>query len=272
MHEEFYYGQPQFTWDNLCDEAEDLLHEEQLGSHIVAIYPAGNRIYGLESYPPSIFCLYVDSVEALIDPISKYHSQCGFKTFISSNNSSTIIMADIFKWVKWICSMHFDWRVNAFLHAIPFGQHMILEDSSISNIMEACHKAMKEINFLLVPFGCEAGDVILKTQEYNNISPIPYLYNRAMTILYHTGKFLPNINPNWDKVVEANMFGINLDTRQKTYDLLRTEEILDGSMEYNHTDSMLSIGNAYPYVLKTIHPSTKKEISRAVMDFYRFQL
>jgi hypothetical protein len=51
---DFYYGLPQEIWDALVLEAEDLLSEEQIGNHIVGLYPAGPRIFGIESASPGL--------------------------------------------------------------------------------------------------------------------------------------------------------------------------------------------------------------------------
>ena len=192
---EFYYGLPQMIWDDLCSKAEDLLQEEQLGNHLVGVYPAGNRIYGIESASPGLLCLYVDSVESILDPFSNYMFDEGFKVYHVGESNSPIIMVDIFKWVHWLWSRNCDWKAACFLHAIPFGRHCIYQDSSISDIMAAAYKAMKEIDFMLsVHLPCDK-----VTQD--SIYPNPYLYYRTMTNLYNNHTFLPNINPEWDEVV-----------------------------------------------------------------------
>ena len=266
MNQKFYYGQPQVLWDMLCAEAEDLLQEEQLGTHLVAVYPAGNRIYGLESCPPGLFCLYVDSVEALINPLSDYHKQSGFKVFSVGNNYSPIIMADIFKWTQWIVSRCNDWRARAFLHAIPFGQHVIHEDESISNILEACYQAMKDVNF--TTWGID-------NNSYTSyIEPHAYLHDRTMAILYNKGKFFPNINPDWDKVINSHNLGIDLKEKDIQLDINIQKEIL----EDNSCHRLLPVWDmfvpktGYKYPINGIKNDTLKSISDSVMDFYRFQL
>jgi len=268
--QEFYYGLPQMLWDNLCIEAEDLLREEQLGTHLVAVYPAGNRIYGLESCPPGIFCLYVDSVEALIDPLSNYHKQDGFKVFSVGDNCCPVIMVDLFKWTQWITSRKIDWRSRAFLHAIPFGQHVIHEDSSIADIMDACHQAMKDIDFIVKDIGgsMRSHEYMLSAPTY--VVPNPFLHDRAMLNLFHKHKFMPNINPKWDKVVEETNLGIELSKEDKSRDMIYRERLL------GEHGSSYCIGYEcnleFPYELRHIEKETLNNISKSVMDFYRFQL
>ena len=259
---EFYYGLPQMLWDNLCIEAEDLLREEQLGSHLVAIYPAGNRIYGLESYPPGIFCLYVDSVEALIDPLSNYHRESGFKVYSVGDNSCPVIMVDLFKWVQWIVSREVDWRTRAFLHAIPFGQHVIHEDPSISDVMYTCHQAVKSNGFL--PKINYKDNTIIS--DY--IEPNLELFFRTITTLYMTSKFIPNINPDWDKVIQGSELGIE-NKKVLMDDQAFCEEILIN----NETTKKSSISRfCFSQFDSSIDKHLLKNISKSVMDFYRFQL
>jgi len=267
--QEFYYGLPQMLWDNLCIEAEDLLREEELGTHLVAVYPAGNRIYGLESCPPGIFCLYVDTVEALINPLSNYHKQSGFKVFSVGNNSCPVIMADLFKWTQWITSREIDWRSRAFLHAIPFGQHVIHEDPSISDIMDACHQAMKDINFMVKDTGSSTNYTIPYRHVSDYISPNCFLYDRAMLSLFHKHKFMPNINPKWDKVIGETNLGIELSKVYREKDIDYRKRIL----EYK---SCTMVGYwddpGCPYELRCISKESLSNISKSVIDFYRFQL
>jgi hypothetical protein len=260
MREKLYYGQPQFLWDDLCARAEELLHEYQLGTHLVAAYPAGNRIYGLESYPPGIFCLYVDSVEALINPLSNYHQQLGFKTFHVGTGHSPIIMADIFKWVQWLHTREHDKRAKELLHIIPFGQHVIHEDPSISEIIKACYQGMKEVNF----------------QIYNkeNMSPKDtFLYHRAMNILQYTGKFFPNINPEWDQVVDGAVLKALL-YKDKLYNLDKEirEIILENNQSKDLYDNPWPRPPLGPIIKESFGLDSHEAISKAVMDFYRFQL
>ena len=260
MNQEFYYGWPQELWDSLCDKAEDLLHEERLGTYIVGIYPAGERIYGLESYPPGLMCLYVDSVEALIDPFSEYKYKTGFNTFLVGHNCSPIIMVDLFKWVKWMFKLLPDWRTNQFLHAIPFGQHVIREDSGISDIMEACHQGMKEIKF-----ACG-------WQPQKESSHLEFLFHRTMRILYHTNKFLPNINPEWDKVASFSDFYSYIDLNLYTLDIENRHKLLDNNNTIISKEAMEVFDMHITWPHLHMKQQTLKKISDSVMDFYRFQL
>lgn len=188
-----YYGLPNEIWDNLYFEAEDLLQEESLGQYIVGVYPAGNRIYGIESYPPGLMCLYVDSVGSLIDPTSCYHKELGFKVYHVMNSRSPLYMVDFFKWIKWLTTDQTnDWRIEEFLHIIPFGEHILYEDDSISSILHSVRRLLICQNFKLY------GDGLIR----NPNRKLSYLFTRAYQNLIRTGRFKPCINKQWDEVLD----------------------------------------------------------------------
>jgi len=262
MYQEFYYGQPQAIWDMLCAEAEDLLQEEQLGTHLVAAYPAGNRIYGLESCPPGIFCLYVDSVEAIIDPFSNYHKTSGFRIFSTGDNSYPIIMADLYKWAQWLPSRVEDWMTKAFLHAIPFGRHSIHQDESIQEILEAGFELMKEMEF-----DPTINDDLFGVSHNGYVDPNKYLFLRTQAILSKTNKFLPNINPEWDEVSEEIPEGIEEDPSILAK-LLENNNYKISSKEYRKFCPL----TGYRHKSKIPSVASQRRLRDAIMDFYRFQL
>jgi len=262
MYQEFYYGQPQAIWDILCAEAEDLLQEYELGMHLVAAYPAGNRIYGLESCPPGIFCLYVDSVEAIIDPLSDYHKTSGFRIFSTGDNNYPIIMADLYKWAQWLVYKQEDWMKKAFLHAIPFGRHTIHEDQSIQEILEAGFEFMKEVEF-----DPAINDDLFGVSHNGYVDPNKYLFLRTQAILFNTGQFLPNINPKWDGVSNRIPEGIEEDPSILTK-LLEDNNHKIPSQEYRKFCPL----TGYRSQPKTASLACRNRLRSAVMDFYRFQL
>lgn len=185
---EFYCGLPQDQWDILLSTAEDLLRDEDIGTHLVGLYPAGNRIYGIESESPGILCLYVDTVESLINPAFQSGAPTGFKTILHGNSRSPIIFANLFNWVQHILQRKCTWINSDWLPIIPFAGHLIYQDNSIDDILRLLHKFMQTQQFL-IPIGC-------KQLDY----PKDILWIRADAILAKTGKFYPCINPAWDKV------------------------------------------------------------------------
>ncbi len=185
---EFYYGLPQGQWDILLAKAEDLLREEDIGAHLVGLYPAGNRIYGMESESPGILCLYVDTVESLINPTFVSGNPTGFRTIPYGTSSSPIIFANLFNWVQHIISGKCSWVNKEWLHALPFAGDLIYQDNSIDEVLERLRDHLYNQRFFM-PVGC-------KQMSY----PHDILFHRADAILATTGKFHPCINPAWGRV------------------------------------------------------------------------
>jgi hypothetical protein len=188
MHSEFYYGIPQTQWDELLFQAEDLLRDERLGQHLVGAYPAGDRIYGIDR-PPGIMCLYVDSVESLLNPTLATTKSAGpYET-----NTGPIWMVNLFSWIKWIttatsCTA---WTANL-LHLIPSGD-LLHEDESISDIISLANQYIVKVG----------------PAPYERLEPGPiplshYLPMRTILIAMKTGKFYPCINPEWGTVFRLN--------------------------------------------------------------------
>lgn len=198
---EFYYGLPEVLWNNLMVQAEDLLRDEGLGNHIVGIYPAGERIYGIESGVEGIMCLYVDTVESLINPLFKSTNPDGFKVYKVNTYLSPIIMVNLFDWVKWIATYTEDktpeecWKQHAFLHVIPFGP-VFYQDNSIDEILEAARKYLVATRFTKETIFNSADD------GKDQIFGPNLLFRRADCLLACTGKFNPNVNTDWGPVLD----------------------------------------------------------------------
>jgi len=288
---ELYYGLPQVIWDDLYDDIEDLLQEEHLGNHIVGIYPAGNRIYGFESAPPGLMCLYVDSVEPMIDPISNYNNRTGFKVFHIKNGNSPIVMVDFFKWISWMFGPSYDgryetyWRYYALLHAIPFGNHVAYEEESISDIMEACYAGLKETGFLQQAqnmfTACNEDNYLAAKKKHNDLVPPRYLYARAVHVLQTQLSLQPNINKDWDTVIDNIVFNDPLYKKWPRFHV--DKNMIKNIIKFN--------GNILPendrYFAEKLNPNktslntiynlrpTKETLERIrteTMNFYRFQL
>jgi len=200
---EFYYGLPEELINNLVVQAEDLLRDEELGCHIVGIYPAGNRIYGIESGVEGILCLYIDTVESLINPLYKTNNPSGFKVYKVNEYLSPIIMVNLFDWIKWIFNNDEEaWKQHALLHVLPFVD-IIYQDNSIDQILEIAMEYMKSCKFKK-DINLKAGDA------FNTLYGPNILFRRTETILSTTGEFFPNINKDW-----GNVFSIKNITEDK---------------------------------------------------------
>jgi len=288
---ELYYGLPQELWDGLCEKAEDILQEECLGNHLVGIYPAGNRIYGIDSAPPGLMCLYVDSVEPIIDPLSDYHNKDGFKVYHVNHDNSPIIMVDLYKWVRWLCSNIYRnseeyWKFYAMLNVIPFSS-CIHEEESVGNILGACYKAMEETGFLHIQQNTltvrNEGSYQFSEQLYSNITPPRFLYNRTLGFLQSTLTFIPNINEDWDDTIKSALSGDKLYRHSPAFgthiDKTICKRILNNNGLINTEDDMHfakrfdpSLIDVYTRYKYSISQKTLKKISTEVMNFYRFQL
>jgi len=207
---EFYYGLPESQWDPLLVKAEDLLRDEGLGSHLVGIYPAGQMIYGVRSEYPDLFCLYIDSVDALINPAIPSKDDCHI--FQVEDSQSKIVMMDLFRWAQWLstqgsgrCSI----PTTYLAHALPLGQDIFHQDESLCDILDAAKALMTLTKFFIhgAP-GC--------IREQDN--PMAELgYYRTQMILTLTGKFYPSMDPEFGKVF--NLASLSGGASQRMIDL-----------------------------------------------------
>jgi hypothetical protein len=252
---EFYFGLPGDQWDNLLLEAEDLLRDNKLGTHLVGIYPAGDRIYGIESEPPGLLCLYVDSVESLINP-SYYDNAKGFHAFSSGLAGSPIMFFDLFKWARSLISGDCGPHINSMAYAIPFGSDVIHQDSSIDGIIEAAYALMVNNRFNLdrIPL-CLTRSVLRK---------------RTDAILASEHIFRPCINPKWGTVYQFKDPGIATFDSRLISSLLNSEkpdkgeqDILVDYYERITKGSNLPLRNTYELMNK---------LGTEVASLYRFQL
>ena len=129
---------------------------------------------------------------------------------------------------------------------------------------------MKDVNFITYNPGCGVGGPACMSY----IIPNTYLYDRTKAILYNKGKFLPNINPEWDKVVSSCNLGVKLQEESIQYDISMQKQILeDNSYQKNMQPWNIFIPKlGDEYTIDRIKNNTLKLISDSVMDFYRFQL
>ena len=199
---EYYYGLPQEIWDRLVLETEDLLSEEQIGNHIVGLYPAGPRIYGIESASPGLLCLYIDAAEAILDPfipihdtVSKHIKGWNCKSYKIGENLNEIYFIELHDWIEHFIKLYLglDDVMNKDLFSlIPLCSDVIYQSESINKIISLCTKIIKNFSPNLRQeyiCCCHIND---KTKDI--------LLLRTLHIWEKEKIFCPNINKAWGQV------------------------------------------------------------------------
>jgi len=267
MDSKLYYGLPDHLWETLHLKAEDLLRDKKLGAYIVGVYPAGERIYGIESGAEGIMCLYIDTVESLINPLMTPKS-CD--VFHVNEYGSPIIMFNLFEWIRWLVQDKADWKAYSMLHAIPFGE-LIEEDSSIADIITTARKLMIQRKFILEK---QAGNLRYDTR---NFSGSHILRRRAEAILAATGQFIPCVNSKWNTVFNMQQLDI-------PEEIQRAEKEIVNKVLYNIyippiAPQLLQLHNWYNNIIDqslTTNPPyikpTEEKLGKLVEKLYRFQL
>lgn len=194
----FYCGLPIELWNNLIEETEDLFSEEEIGTHILGIYPAGKRLYGCESSSQGLLCLYFDSIDAIIDPIPRknYHScnignQNSPVTFIELHEWTRRLLNDVYSNDKRLVRSIF--QDNLF-HLIPSMGDNLFEDTSINSIIYYVQE-MNLINYETYYFP-------VNTTNHDRIYNL--LSARTRLIMRYYNTFIPNINKEWGEVKYLN--------------------------------------------------------------------
>lgn len=211
-----YYGLPQEQWDLLVSQAEDLFYDEKLGQHIVGIYPAGPRVYGIESEPPGLLCLYCDNILKLINPLSP--DVDGFYAFRVGHSRSAIIFADLFKWIRWITTeRQYGWKTECLMHIIPCNQISIHEDDSITPLIDDITRLLDKVAYCSKYRPDRTGS---EMSVRWNMMQYTELYDRMLLILALTREFRPNIHPDWDAVFELSKLPIQVPDEVLDYDAI----------------------------------------------------
>lgn len=195
MKDKYYSGLPQILWDNIMCKAEDLLVDECLGNHIVGMYPAGERIYGIESSSESIICLYIDTAESILDPASINYTQ--FNDFSIENSNSRIIMIELHNWIRKILKIYSyesyeEYDQDTFFDLIPCYFDILFQDECIERLIS-----------LLQELLLSRKDVIYRGSFLKNYIEQPLveaLYHRTIYIWRKYSKFIPNINKEYGEV------------------------------------------------------------------------
>ena len=106
LNTEYYCGLPYELWEAIASEAEDLLVEENLGNHLLGVYPAGDRIYGIESSSQGLLCLYIDTIESILDP--RLTQDFKLHKYTIGNQNSPVYFVELHDWIRWICQCKYD--------------------------------------------------------------------------------------------------------------------------------------------------------------------
>jgi hypothetical protein len=194
MDSEYYCGLPQNQWDILAEQAEEILRDQEYGQHILGLYPAGPRIYGIESSSPSLLCLYVDAVDSLIDPSKAYRRQLIQESV--GNSNSKIYFIELYEWGKWLFDTLTTSGSQVLLPLLPTMQDIFYEDESISNITSIA----KETVF-------SAPTPWPSTGLYREF---PALQMRTLTILKFRQTFNPCVNKELGVVIGLDELGLDM--------------------------------------------------------------
>jgi len=259
---EFYYGLPQSQWDILLTEAENLLRDREIGTHLVGLYPAGNRIYGIESESPGIMCLYIDTVESLINPTFKSGNPTGFITLYHSNARKPILFVNLFDWITRILRGNCGGQNRKWIHALPFSSDIIYQDNSIDIILELTRNYLINRKFSMLIGNWDGYD-----QKED------FLFHRTDAILANTNKFYPCINPEWAKVSTLDSlpylpkFVKKIDNQMKNY-LLGRDNLPDNQKLYETIHWLkASAQDARESIL--IDSDLTQQIGQEIADLYR---
>lgn len=242
-----YYGLPQSIWSGLCEQTEETFYEEELGQVILGIYPSGPRMLGIEAEAPSILCLYLDSEEDILNPLTKPKEL----SFSVGYSGSYIRFQNIWDWV---CSFSGHIPISSL---IPCFHDSIYQEELIEEILYAARQHL------------------LATYPYKKLISEHILESRASLIFKKTGKFSPNINPEWDRVVLLEeILDADCDSLAQ-YDTLLAldkqlrEDILDNKYSSNRSSLQHNYINAICQFIKSSnrakeYPSRPTEIDNTL--------
>ena len=261
---ELFYGLPQILWDELCEKAEDLLHEKEIGQHILGLYAIGPRMYGLESEDLQLLCIYIDSPAKFLNPLGNPGWSCGRRKEFVGEGASCIYYVDIHDWISTIHSGSSFW-MQPFFENFPARGTCLYADKSMINIANL-------VDEYFIP-AYHFGPQFVLCNHFENTKE-EYLYARTKSILADTGLLLPCVNPEWDKVGELSLPSKEI----KEKDLLLREQLLEsGNVEYSIAaevslylgDQVIRQDNRYR---EDVNKSKMKEAASIVEELYRFQL
>lgn len=190
LHSEFYLGLPNEIWNSLLSEIEDVLRDEEIGTHIMGVYPSGGRIFGIESESPQFICIYIDAAEYLLNPCYIRSKETGFTTCTVKIDNSSVVFIELYSWVQWMIYkdvQNNNDRIIGMYDLIPCNHDIAYQDQSLDDLIYQAREFTNEGLYV------SAKGIFKKSYEYD----LKYaLYLRTIYVLLTTGKFIPNINDN----------------------------------------------------------------------------
>ena len=226
----FYLGIPDEEWNLHLFEAEELLTEDNIGTHILGIYPYGDRIYGDESSAPGLLCVYFDEPSRLLNPCN---DDMGQRNLSIGRGCGPVWFISLYRWAQLTCNLdlHQEEFYLNLCHIIPPMSAPLYEDPQLTVIMDLAR------DFL------EASD----WGELKYMPPKPKwpptkiaAYLRAMLVLRNTSIFAPCINKNWcNNIIAIDNSWLRNPSSIQEYDHLLTS-YYGGELE-NIPDSKLAI-------------------------------
>lgn len=136
-----YCGKPQGYWDRLLFQAEDLLRDKELGIHLVGVYPVIPGDWpGGGPKEPGIVCLYLDSVEPLINPYNTGFNKYYCYSHYSTDSEGFVNLINLFKWAETI--IHSVEERHGHNSSFLFSD-IIQEDESVADIIFFARELIK---------------------------------------------------------------------------------------------------------------------------------
>lgn len=238
-----YLGIPLDYWQSLCDEAEGLMIEENIGQYILGIYPSGNRLFGLEHAPAELFCLYIDSTDKILDPFAETKSK---RVIDSRNASCTFVFREFWEWISEI------------KHNIQFSHYIVGFSKSF--------------------YQEESVDpIILSIQNFLLNNKIQYRScniweERAVFIFNKTEIFSPNINPKFGNVINTAELH-NKEELKETTDFEIESNLIKRHLngEYPRFKDSLKLISLYHFLTKKseTYDSDLNQISEQTIKFFK---
>jgi hypothetical protein len=263
MDSEYYCGLPQNQWDILAEQAEEILRDQEYGQHILGLYPAGSRIYGIESSSPSLLCLYVDAVDNLINPFA--NSPKRFYKEPAGYSDSVIYFTELHSWGKWLHNACSGINVDFILPILPAVQDVFYEDESIGSIISIARDIVSTQNMF--------------TFNEWNMDKV-FLQVRAQVVYSFRKSFNPCINPDLGIVIGLDELGVNIPERIMSLDKTIADSYLGISNVNPRSKEIRELEQEYVNYMWTIcrpgdSSDVKKQfnlLGKEIANLYRYQL
>lgn len=217
-----YLGVQQEEWDLLLSQMEETFLDLGLGTHILAVYPFGDRLYGLEDSPPGLLCLYCDEAATLLDPTIQEQSS-NRKVLTLSNSGSTATYISLFSWCKSLADPDLTDYYSR-VHIIPTDMEPLFEDQVITGIMQLARIFLQEHGW------CFRN--IRRNPKGTDSTPkelIEPLITRSDLILLKTNHYIPGTNSFWSQPRIA-LRSLKLENILSPTTLAIDDQILEGNL------------------------------------------